>query len=50
MFFYLVTTNGHGLLGAHFYTFGLTEILLALASIVCMTVAITRHLTRSTGD
>jgi hypothetical protein len=41
MNFYLVTSN-HGL---HFYSIGPTEIVLALASIVCMTVGITRHLT-----
>lgn len=41
MNFYLVTTTGHGLFGAHYYAFSLPEVYLVLGCIIGTTVGFT---------
>ncbi len=43
-YFYLVTTTGHGLLGAHYYAFTLLEAALILGWIVTLTAGCTLFL------
>jgi hypothetical protein len=44
MNFYLVTTTGHGLFGAHYYSFSLLVVCVALGCIVGTTVGCTLFL------